>query len=184
MSPGQLRTQNVLVVAQVAVALVLLVASGLLIRSFVALRGVHPGFTRPERVQTIRIVIPDTQVPEPERAARMQADIIGNVSRLPGVEVAAFADGLPMDPNHRSGNPVAVEGRYVPDQIPPNRRIKYVSPGLFAAQGTRFLAGRDFTWRICHGAGWWRSCRKAWPAKTGADPMRHSAKGFGREPGA
>jgi putative ABC transport system permease protein len=146
MSLDQLRTQNVLVVAQVALALVLLVASGLLIRTFLALRGVHPGFTHPERIQTIRIVIPNTQAPEPERVARMQADIVENVSRLPGVEAAAFADGLAMDADYRNGNLIAVEDKFVPGQPPPNRRVKYVSPGLFAAQGTRLLAGRDFTW--------------------------------------
>ena len=146
MSPDQLRTQNALVVAQVALALVLLVASGLLIRTFLALRGVRPGFTHPERIQTIRIVIPATQVPEPERVARMQIDIVENVSRLPGVEAAAFADGMPMDADYRNGNLIAVEDRFVPGQPPPNRRVKVVSPGLFAAQGTRLLAGRDFTW--------------------------------------
>jgi putative ABC transport system permease protein len=146
MSLEQLRAQNALVIAQVALALVLLVASGLLIRSFVALRGVHPGFTHPERVQTIRIAIPDTQVLEPGRVARMQADIVENISRLPGVEVTAFSDGLPMEMDYRNGNLVAVEDKFVPGQPPPNRRVKYVSPGLFAAQGTRLLAGRDFTW--------------------------------------
>lgn len=146
MSLDQLRAQNVLVVAQVALALVLLVASGLLIRTFLALRGVHPGFTHPERIQTIRIVIPNTQASEPERVARMQAEIVENVSRLPGVEVAAFADGLAMDADYRNGTLIAVEDKFVPGQPPPNRRVKYVSPGLFAAQGTRLLAGRDFTW--------------------------------------
>jgi predicted permease len=146
MSPDQLRAQNALVVTQVALALVLLVASGLLIRTFLALRGVRPGFTRPERIQTIRIVIPDAQVPEPERVARMQIDIVENVSRLPGVEAAAFADGMPMDSDYRNGNLIAVEDRFVPGQPPPNRRVKVVSPGLFAVQGTRLLAGRDFNW--------------------------------------
>ncbi|MGH9940170.1 MAG: FtsX-like permease family protein, partial [Blastocatellia bacterium] len=146
MSLDQLRAQNALVVAQVALALVLLVASGLLIRTFIALRGVHPGFTQPERIQTIRIVIPSTQAPEPERVARMQAEIVENVSHLPGVEAAAFADGLPMDTDYRNGQLIAVEGKFTPGQPPPNRRVKVVSPGLFATQGTRLLTGRDFTW--------------------------------------
>ena len=146
MSLDQMQAQNTLVVAQVALALVLLVASGLLIRTFLALRGVHPGFTHPERIQTIRIAIPNTQVREPEQVARMQAEIVENVSRLPGVEAAAFADGLPMDADYRNGNLVAVEDKFVSGQPPPNRRVKYISPGLFAAQGTRLLAGRDFTW--------------------------------------
>jgi putative ABC transport system permease protein len=142
----RVRAQNVLVVAQVALALVLLVASGLLIRSFVALRGVHPGFTHPEHVQTLRISIPATEVPEPERVARMQAEIVEQVSRLPGVEAVAFADGLPMEADHRNGMIVAVQDTFVPGQPVPNRVVKHVSPGLFAAQGTRVLAGRDFTW--------------------------------------
>ncbi len=124
----QLRAQNVLVVAQVALALVLLVASGLLIRSFVALRAVHPGFTRPEQIQTMRVSIPETQVPEPELVARMQAEIIEKVSRLPGVEAAGFTDGLPMESDYRNGTIVAVEDKFVPGQTPPNRDVKHVSP--------------------------------------------------------
>jgi predicted permease len=146
MGVDQLRAQNVLVVAQVALALVLLVASGLLIRSFLALRGVQPGFTHPESVQTVSIAIPETQVPEPERVAQMQTGIVENAARLPGVEAAALTDGLPMDPNSRNGMTIAVEGKFEPGQIPPFRRVKWISPGLFAAQGTRLLAGRDFTW--------------------------------------
>jgi putative ABC transport system permease protein len=146
MSLEQLRAQNVLVIAQIALALVLLVASGLLIRSFVALRGIHPGFTQPERIQTMRITIPETQVPEPERVARMQAEIVENVSRLPGVEAAAFTDGLPMEMDYRNGMIVAVKDKFVPGQTPPNRDVKHVSPGVFAALGTRLLAGREFNW--------------------------------------
>src|SRR5262249_19100076 len=54
------------------------------------------------------------------------------------------AAGLPME--YHNGVPVAVEGKTPVDQIPPNRTIKQVSPNLFAAQGTRLIAGRDFTW--------------------------------------
>ncbi len=147
MGLDQLRAQNVLVVAQVALAFVLLVASGLLIRSFLALRGVQPGFTHPESVQAISVAMPDTQVPEPERVAQMQNDIVQNVARLPGVEAAALTDALPMDPNVRNGMTIAIEGKFEPGQIPPFRRVKWASPGLFAAQGTRLLAGRDFTWQ-------------------------------------
>ncbi len=146
MSTGQLRAQNTLVVAQVALAFVLLVASGLLIRSFVALRRVHPGFTQPEQVQTVRISIPQAQAPEPENVARMQAAIVENVSRIPGVAAVALADGLPMERDYRNGMLIAVEGKLTPGQLPPNRDVKHISPGLFAVQGTRLLAGRDFTW--------------------------------------
>jgi cell division protein FtsX len=78
--------------------------------------------------------------------ARMQAEIIENVSHLPGVEAAGFADGLPMEADYRNGMFVAVQDKFVPGRIPPNRDVKHVSPGLFAALGTRLLAGRYFNW--------------------------------------
>jgi hypothetical protein len=141
---GQLRAQNTFVVAQVA--LVLLVASGLMIRSFLALRAVTPGFTQPERIQTVRISIPEALVPEPERVIRMQAEIIGRLAAIPGVTAAGFANGMPMEAEYRNGIVIAVEGRTSADQMPPNRVLQNISPGLLAAQGTRLLAGRDFTW--------------------------------------
>jgi predicted permease len=143
---GQLRTQNLLVVVQVALAFVLLVASGLMIRSFVALRAVTPGFTHAERVQTVRISIPAALTPEPERVIRMQAEILQRLAAIPGVTAAGFASAMPMEPEDRNGMVVAVEGKTQPDQMPPNRVIQNISPGLLAAQGTRLLAGRDFTW--------------------------------------
>jgi hypothetical protein len=57
-APGRLRTRHALVVTQVALALVLLTVSGLMIRSFVAMRQVHPGFTRPAEVQTFQVTVP------------------------------------------------------------------------------------------------------------------------------
>jgi predicted permease len=147
-TPGakQLRTQNALVVTQVALAFVLLVASGLITRSFLALRAVTPGFTHPERIQTVRISIPEALTPEPERVIRIQSEILGRLAVIPGVAAAGFASGLPMESEYRNGIPVAVEGKTPTDQIPPNRAIKNISPGLLAAQGTRLVAGRDFTW--------------------------------------
>ena len=67
--------------AQVALALVLLIGSGLMIRTFQALRKVEPGFTRAEQLQTLRITVPPALVPEPERVARMQQDIVDQASR-------------------------------------------------------------------------------------------------------
>lgn len=142
----QMRAQNALVVAQVGLALVLLIAAGLMVRSFLALRAVTPGFTHPEQIQTVRILIPEAQVPAPERVAQMQAEIVDRLAAIPGVTSAGFADSLPMELEYHNGNAVAVEGKTPVDQVPPNRTIKRISPGLFAAQGTRLIAGRDFTW--------------------------------------
>jgi hypothetical protein len=53
---------------------------------------------------------------------------------------------LPLEPEYHNGNPVAVEGKTSPDRIPPNRTLKIISPGLFAALGTRLIVGWDFIW--------------------------------------
>jgi predicted permease len=117
-----------------------------MVRSFLALRGVSPGFTHPEQVQTVRILIPEAQIPQPEQVVRMQAAMLEKLAAIPGVKAVGFANGLPMELEYHNGNPVAVEGRTPVDQIPPNRTLKHISPGLLAAQGTRLIAGRDFTW--------------------------------------
>jgi predicted permease len=142
----QLRAQNVLVVTQVALAFVLLVASGLMIRSFFALRAVTPGFTHPEWIQTVRLAIPEALMPDSERVMRIQSDILNRLSAIPGVTAAGFASGLPMESEYRNGVIIEVEGKTSVGQISPNRAVKRISPGLLKAQGTRLVAGRDFTW--------------------------------------
>src|SRR5437879_6462986 len=117
----QLRTQNALVVTQVALAFVLLVASGLMIRSFFALRAVTPGFTHPEWIQTVRIAIPGALMSDTERVIRIQSDILSRLSAIPGITAAGFASGLPMESEYRNGIVVDVEGKTSVDQISPNR---------------------------------------------------------------
>jgi putative ABC transport system permease protein len=138
------RSQNVLVVAQFALAFVLLIGAGLMIRSFEKLLIVDPGFARPEQVQTLQVAISAAEVPEPERAVRMQHDMLEQISAVPGVSSAAFATVLPTV---FSGNmPIAAEGVTPENSFPGLRRTKFVSPGYFATLGTPLLAGRDFTW--------------------------------------
>jgi putative ABC transport system permease protein len=145
-SAEQLHAQNALVVAQVALALVLLVGAGLLVRSFIALSAVKPGFTHPAQIQAVRLFIPEAQISEPERVAQMQASILHELATIPGVTAAGFATALPLELEYHNGNPVSVEGKTAVDRIPPNRTIKSISPDLFAALGTRLIAGRDFAW--------------------------------------
>ena len=150
-APQQLHAQNALVVTQVALAFVLLVASGLVIRSYFGLRAVTPGFTHPEWIQTVRIAIPDTLTSDRELVIRMQSDILTGLSGIPGVTAAGFASGLPMEPEYRNGVIIDVEGKTSADLNPPNRAINRISPGLLKAQGTRLVAGRDFTWEDVRG---------------------------------
>jgi predicted permease len=141
------RTRNILVVAQVALALVLLVSSGLMIRTFQALRAVEPGFTRAEQLQTVRIAIPASVVPEPERVARIQNDVVDKLAAIPGVTSVGFASALPMEGIVPNWDAIRAEGKTYPDgEVPAFRLFKSVSPGLFHAAGTRLIAGREYTW--------------------------------------
>ena len=138
--------RSVLVVVQVALALVLLVASGLMIRTFQTLRHVQPGFSRPEDVQMLRVSIPPTMVGDAERVARMHGDILTALAAVPGVKAAAFASSMPLE-GINSSDPVSAEDKvYASGQIPPIRRFKFVSPGYFHTLGTPLVAGRDFEW--------------------------------------
>ena len=144
------RMRSTLVVVQVALALVLLVGSGLMIRTFQALRHVQPGFTQPEQILTLRISIPNAQVPEPERVARMYNDILDRIAAIPGVESVGLSNSTTMD-GSKSADPIFAEDRPTSEgQLPPIRRYKYLSPGYFQAMGNPVLAGRDFTWTDIH----------------------------------
>src|SRR5262249_46998009 len=141
------RAQSVLVVAQVALALVLLVSSGLMIRTFEALRSVEPGFTRAAELQTFRLSIPTQVASEPERAMRMEKEILDALAAMPGVASASLASSTIMDGIRTAANVVPVEGVPVDPTAPaPLRRFRFVAPGFLATVGTRLVAGRDITW--------------------------------------
>ena len=143
---SQHRSQNALVVVQVALALVLLIGSGLMIRTFQNVRNVQPGFTDPATIQSVTISLSAVDVPEPERVTRVQRDILDRLATIGGITSAAFVDSLPMEPN-RLNAIVAAEGKdYGPKGIPPTRTIRLISPGALQTLGTPLLVGRDFTW--------------------------------------
>jgi predicted permease len=147
---NQHRSQNALVVVQVALALVLLIGSGLMIRTFQNLRNVQPGFTDPGTIQSVRISLSAVDVPQPERVTRVQQDILDRLAAIPGVTSAAFVDSLPMG-RASIGAIVAAEGQdYGPKGIPPTRTIRLMSPGALQTLGTPLIVGRDFTWEELH----------------------------------
>jgi len=138
--------RSVLVVAQVALALVLLVASGLMIRTFQTLRNVQPGFTRPGEVQMLRVSIPESVQADAERVARTYNEILEKVAAIPGVKAAAMVSSAPLE-GFNSNDPVGAEDKtYDPGKIPPIRRFKFISPDYFRTVGTPLVAGRDITW--------------------------------------
>jgi len=140
------RARSVLVVIQVALALVLLVSSGLMIRTFQALRHVDPGFLRPQEVQTFRISIPESAVKEPEAVVRMEQNIRDRLAEIPGVTSVAFTTVIPLDGGNWHDPVFAEDHVYKEGQIPPLRSFKFVSPGLLSTMGNRLIAGRDLTW--------------------------------------
>jgi predicted permease len=140
------RARNVLVVAQVALALVLLVSSGLMIRTFAALRNVQPGFSRPAEVQTFRVSIPRSQVKENEAVARMNQAIADKLASVPGVTSVAISSVVTMTGNGWHDPLYARDRTNSESQIPPIRLFKFVSPGYLKTLGTPLVAGREFTW--------------------------------------
>jgi len=139
------RARNALVVIQVGLALVLLVSSGLMIRTFHALIHVQPGFTEPAQVQTFRVHIPPAMVKAPERLVRMDQAILDHIEAIPGVSSADFSQAVPMDASADSG-PLFVKDRILPGQLSPARRFFWISPSFFRTMGIPFVAGRDLTW--------------------------------------
>jgi predicted permease len=145
------RARNVLAVAQVAIALVLLVSAGLMIRTAQALRTVDPGFTDPEHVQTVRISIPTSLLPDPQRVTRTQNDLADKLRAIPGVASVGFASEAPMEMVAPNWDNVFPEGKMYPGNVAPLRRFEDASPGFLHTTGARLVAGREFTWTDIYG---------------------------------
>jgi len=147
-SAGRARqhSRNVLVIAQVAMALVLLVSALLMIRTFAALRNVAPGFTDAEHLQTMRIWIPELLVADPQVVTRIEQSITEKLAAIPGVTSVGFGGALPMEKTDPNWDEIRVEGKNYQGGEPPLRLFNYVSPGYFNTLGTNLVAGRAFTW--------------------------------------
>jgi predicted permease len=142
------RARKVLVVVQVALALVLLICSGLMIRTFRAMMQVSPGFTAADGLQTFRLYIPETQIPDAQRdrLVHMEQAIQDKLAAIPGVSSVSFSTAVPMDGNDSNDPVFAQDHVYGEGELPPIRRFKFVAPGSFAVLGTPLVAGRDLTW--------------------------------------
>ncbi|MGA2809014.1 MAG: ABC transporter permease [Terracidiphilus sp.] len=140
------RSRNALVVAQVAMAMVLLISSLLMIRTFSALRTVEPGFADATHLQTMRITIPRDLIADPRTVTRMQNNMADRLAAIPGVRSVGFAAAVPMDGNDPNWDQILVEDKNYQGGEPPLLLYNYISPGVFKAMGTRLLAGRDLAW--------------------------------------
>jgi predicted permease len=144
------RIQNALAVTQMALALVLLIASGLMLRSFVALRNDNPGFNNPENVLTLRLTIPGSEVPSAADAAATHERIARRLAEIPGVTSVGLATNIPMGPGGNV-NPLYVDGvEYTDDQAATIRNHKWLGEGYLETLQIPLLLGRTFTWQDIH----------------------------------
>jgi putative ABC transport system permease protein len=148
--PSRHRTRNALVVGQVALALTLLIVSGLMIRTFIAMRQVDPGFTRPEEVQTFGIAIPPGVIRDDQQTARAFESIADALARVPGVTSVGLSSSITMD-GEDNGNAIVVEDAPLREgQLPSLYRFKSFAPGYVETMGNRMVAGRSITWNDVH----------------------------------
>jgi predicted permease len=130
-------------VAQVALALVLLVAAGLMIRTFDALRNVDPGFTAAGELLTFTIAVPPSA--PVDRARQIQRTIQERVAAVPGVEAAGFQSVLPLGGGPNA--PLTIEDQAAPPgALPARAEVRITSPGFFETIGTPLIAGRTVSW--------------------------------------
>jgi predicted permease len=148
--PERQRSRRMLVIAQVAMALVLMISALLMIRTFVALRNVDPGFSGADHVQTMRVSIPNQLIADPQMVTRTENAIADRLAAIPGVSSVGFAVAVPMEGVDPNWDLIFVEGK-VYESDPPLQLYNFVSPGFFHSMGTRFVAGRDFTWADIYG---------------------------------
>ena len=139
--PDSLRAS--LVIAEVALSVVLLAGAGLLIRSFLAIVSVDPGF-RPDHVTAFEIALPRHKYTpsNPIQVWDVPRHLVERAQRIPGVVAAATTADLPIS-GREDAEPVVVEGQ-PRDPASPHARRSAVSPGYFRAMGIPFVSGRDF----------------------------------------
>lgn len=135
------RMRGTLTVSEIALALILLTGAGLLLKSFLRLRAVNPGFS-PHRVMTTTVDLPESTYRTPVQMRAFHARTLDELSRLPGVSASGVVNFLPLGGFLASGT-FQVEG----GQRPPGFMVDKpcISPGYFKAMGMRLLRGREFT---------------------------------------
>ncbi|MFL6306470.1 MAG: ABC transporter permease [Candidatus Sulfotelmatobacter sp.] len=140
------RIRSVLVISEVALACLLLVAAGLLLRSFLKVLDIDLGF-QPDRAASIKVEYDDSASSEQGSAAKRAVifqQVLARVTALPGVEAAGMSDYLPLGRNRAWGTPVP-KGKTYPDGVLPGPLVYVITPGFMRAMGIP-IHGRDFTW--------------------------------------
>ena len=134
------RLRPVLVAAEIALAMTLLVGSGLLIRSAWLMQHVDPGFA-PSGVLTARLILPAARYPTGQAVTRVYAAIRDEAARIPGAQSAALSSVVPLSGSSMNSS-VAAEGRPENDRAP-QANVRFTSSGYFATMRIPIIAGRD-----------------------------------------
>ncbi len=141
------RIRGMLVVSELAIAVVLLVSAGLLIQSLWRLQHVNSGL-RPENILTLNVSLPDTRYPE-EKQARFYSDLLARVRTLPGVQSASAVAPLPLS-GDRFTISFQIDGRPVAPKDEPSADVFVSEPDYFRTMGIPLIRGRDFEVRDEH----------------------------------
>jgi predicted permease len=137
------RTRSALVVAQVALALVLVVGSGLLGRSFTHLRNVEPGFDGHD-VSMTRLALSNKTYPTGASRTQLYGRLLDQVRALPGVREAAISDWVPLTSDHNDVVVTVEDHPLPPDALPADHFVASVDPNYFRTLGIPLLAGQTF----------------------------------------
>jgi len=141
----RLRARSVLVVAQVALALILLVGSGLMLRSFSALQSVDPGFDT-EGLLTFQVGLPSSQYDSPELTIDFHRQLAERLAAIPGAELVGAIGGLPLT-DTKSASPMESTDRPVADgELAPLVETRQATPGYFEVMSIPILEGRALAW--------------------------------------
>jgi len=142
--PARQRLRSALVIAETALALMLLVGAGLLLRAFTQLEGVNPGFDS-KGVMTAIVSLPRKQYPDGVKQAVFYRGVLEQLRNTKGVKDAAIGLGIPFSQYGEAGG-FTIEGRaQTPGEAVPHADRRYVTPGYFAALTIRQKRGRVFT---------------------------------------
>jgi predicted permease len=140
----QHRARFALVASQVALAMILVVGSGLMARSLWRLRQVQPGFEKAGAL-TFHLALPPSAYPGTDEAVRFFVRTLDAVSNVPGVQAAGAASRLPLEEEDRTDSAVFVESRLMaPGTLPRIHPVTYVAPAYFEAMGIPMVAGERF----------------------------------------
>jgi putative ABC transport system permease protein len=143
------RLRNLLIVSQVAFSFLLLAGAGLMLRSFIKLQGVNPGFV-PQRVLTMGINLNFSKYTTRQQSEEVAQKILVQLQGQPGVMSAAISSSFPLDPdniiNGSSANPFEIEGQPpAADEVTPESDFRTATPDYFRTLGIPVLGGRIFT---------------------------------------